>query len=372
MYFAQGFKALSQLSVQFFLKDTLGLAPATIQSLLATAALPWSCKPLYGLLSDAFPICGQHRKPYLVLGAVVGVAAWGGLGLVASSLVVSDEAGPHVRSSSARSLLLVLLLLSNLSTALSDVIVDAMVAERCGEAARAAAAAGEDDEALVAEGENALQSLCWGSLAFGGLAGSAIGMVAASAVPVGHIFVLSAACPALVLLASHALPEPTARLGGAGGMGGGMVAIRAAVSALFGAFRLPHIWKPLAFFLLQNAVVPSAGQGVAFFLADELGLGQSFMSLQSLLSFIFLLAGSFVYTRFVEGHGFLLIFYYCQLAAVATSLLDVMLVSRVPTPHPEPNYLPSHLSHPFACLPLPPSRSPLPPHRPCFASPALI
>ncbi|EOD13350.1 hypothetical protein EMIHUDRAFT_256863 [Emiliania huxleyi CCMP1516] len=75
----RGFRALSGLATQFFLKDSLGLEPAAIQSLLATAALPWSVKPLYGLVSDAVPIRGQHRKPYLVLAAAVGLAAWSGL-----------------------------------------------------------------------------------------------------------------------------------------------------------------------------------------------------------------------------------------------------------------------------------------------------
>lgn len=36
--------------------------------------LPWSYKILYGLLSDAVPINGQHRKPYIVLGWSLTVA----------------------------------------------------------------------------------------------------------------------------------------------------------------------------------------------------------------------------------------------------------------------------------------------------------
>ena len=60
-----------------------------------------------------------------------------------------------------------------------------MVAERCGELARADAAktvtaeSGDTSDAGT-EGENALQTLCWGSLAIGGLMGSAIGMAAAT------------------------------------------------------------------------------------------------------------------------------------------------------------------------------------------------
>ena len=50
--FAQGFRSLSSLSMQMFLKDELGLEPAASQTLLSTAYLPWSCKPIYGLISD--------------------------------------------------------------------------------------------------------------------------------------------------------------------------------------------------------------------------------------------------------------------------------------------------------------------------------
>jgi len=154
VYFAQGFRALSGLATQFFLKDSLGLEPAAIQSLLATAALPWSVKPLYGLVSDAVPIRGQHRKPYLVLAAAVGLAAWSGLALLAAPGAAAASLPPLT----AMALLTALLLLSNLSTALSDVVVDAMVAEA---AAREAASSG-GQSAAGTEGENALQSLCWG------------------------------------------------------------------------------------------------------------------------------------------------------------------------------------------------------------------
>ena len=30
--------------------------------------LPWGYKLLYGLLADCVPICGLHRKPYMIIG----------------------------------------------------------------------------------------------------------------------------------------------------------------------------------------------------------------------------------------------------------------------------------------------------------------
>ena len=302
--------------------------------MLSAAVLPWSFKPLYGLCSDAFPIFGQHRKPYLILASLLGLVAWSALAFLAAG------GGSAVTSSSAppTGLLVVLLVLSSLSTALSDVIVDAMVAERSGEAARKASAAGLDGDAAGTEGENALQSLCWGSLSVGGLAGSGIGMIAASSLSVSHIFLLSASCPALGLLASQALTEvpPADSEQTVGGVtastgtstGGPIAAVKAQVVALLQALRNETIWKPLLFFWLQNALVPSPGQAMMFFSTDVLGFTQEFMSLQGVLAFTFLLLGTWVYSRYVQGIGFLRLFLWCQLAAAAISLLDLALVSR--------------------------------------------
>jgi Na+/melibiose symporter-like transporter len=324
VYFAQGFRSLAGLSAQFFLKDTAGLEPAAMQSLLSTVSLPWSLKPLYGLASDAFPVSGRHRKPYLVLAAIVGVVSW--LGLAAVSSGDASASGVPLR------LITALLWLSNFSTALSDVIVDAMVAERAGEAARSAArAAGnaDDSDGAVAaagtEGENALQSLCWGSLAVGGLTGSGLGM-AASSVPTTTIFALCASCPALVLLASRALVEEPAPAGRATTTG--VRAMRRQLGSMYDALRTPAIYLPLLFFFLQGAIVPSCSQAMYFFAADVLGFSQSFMAAQGLAAYLFLLLGTWFYTRFIQGASFVRIFALCQVATVVTSMLDVLLASR--------------------------------------------
>jgi len=188
-----------------------------------------------------------------------------------------------------------------------------------------AAAAGGDGDAAGTEGENALQSLCWSSLAVGGLTGSGLGMAAASSLSVSSVFLLSAVCPGLVLLASRALSEaPPAEAPTASGL----AAVRQQLGQLVSALRTPSIHRPLLFFLLQAALVPSVGQPLLYFLLDELHFSKEFISLQSVFAYVFLLVGSLVYTRFVEGVGFVRLFLGCQLAQAALSLLDVLLVSR--------------------------------------------
>ena len=93
------------------------------------AMTPWIFKALYGLLSDRVPLCGYKRAPYIVIAGVRGGIANAGLAGVNSPWAFSAFA-----------------FLSALGTAVPDVMVDAVVAER----SRA-------NPSLAAD----LQVLCW-------------------------------------------------------------------------------------------------------------------------------------------------------------------------------------------------------------------
>lgn len=43
--------------------------------------LPWAVKPLYGFITDSFPIAGMRRRPYLILAGLLGERALGGGGI---------------------------------------------------------------------------------------------------------------------------------------------------------------------------------------------------------------------------------------------------------------------------------------------------
>ena len=59
----------------------------TTISILAT--LPWSFKLIFGFLSDVVPINGQHRKPYLTLGALIYSVSYIYYALVAEQNVLT-------------------------------------------------------------------------------------------------------------------------------------------------------------------------------------------------------------------------------------------------------------------------------------------
>mmetsp|Transcript_15722 Transcript_15722/g.31334 ORF Transcript_15722/g.31334 Transcript_15722/m.31334 type:complete len:455 (-) Transcript_15722:157-1521(-) len=304
VYFAQGFRSITGLCLQLWLKDGLHLEPADMEWLLSLAALPWSVKPLYGLVSDARPVWGLRRKPYLILGALLGAVSWLSLAFLSRGEDINQN------------VLLALLVCSNLSTALSDVILDAMVAERAAASAKEGGAGCETGT----EGEDALQTLCWGSLSIGGLLGSGIGMATASSASPFFIFSITALAPLLSLLAAALLPEKRNTVA---------TSVKLQVTSLISALKQPRIHRPLAFFFLQSALVPSVNQAMLFFSTDVLKFSPEFLAAQGVLAYLGFLLGSVVYSRFISGIAFSSIFFYSQAALVVISLGDLFLVLRL-------------------------------------------
>lgn len=74
-----------------WLFQIIRMPPATTSIYYSVSFFPWNLKPLYGLISDNFPIAGYHRKSYIVL-CEVGAA----LSLLCTGAVVTSVAGAFV------------------------------------------------------------------------------------------------------------------------------------------------------------------------------------------------------------------------------------------------------------------------------------
>jgi len=62
VYFVQGILGLSRLAVSFYFKDELHMDPAELAIFSGLSTLPWLIKPLYGFVSDTFPLFGYRRR----------------------------------------------------------------------------------------------------------------------------------------------------------------------------------------------------------------------------------------------------------------------------------------------------------------------
>ncbi|XP_057425291.1 probable folate-biopterin transporter 6 isoform X2 [Lotus japonicus] len=102
----QGFSgSLFRVVTDYYWKDVQKLQPSTVQFYFGIYFIPWLLKPLWGILTDAFPVAGYRRRPYFVIAGVLGtacaivVALWQGLAAagavicfvgVSASLAIAD------------------------------------------------------------------------------------------------------------------------------------------------------------------------------------------------------------------------------------------------------------------------------------------
>lgn len=114
-YFAQGMSGIVYEPVSYLLKDGLRLTAGQAAGFIGWMTVPFLVKPLFGLLTDLFPILGRLRRPHLILGAALGAACW-----LALALRSVHSYGP----------LLALLILVNVSVVFCDVVVDGVMVEQ--------------------------------------------------------------------------------------------------------------------------------------------------------------------------------------------------------------------------------------------------
>merc|ERR1719272_119964 len=69
-----GNAGLVGVPIEFLLKE-YHVDASSLQIYKSAVLIPWSIKPLMGLLTDKLPIAGYHRRPYFAIVAAFGVAA---------------------------------------------------------------------------------------------------------------------------------------------------------------------------------------------------------------------------------------------------------------------------------------------------------
>src|SRR2546421_10089656 len=114
VYFSQGMYHVADQVLTLTLKERLGLSPSQVGKFGTIILVPWVVKPLYGMISDAFPLFGRRRKSYFLLPSALATLAGVALGLRGEPMYGS---------------LAVFLLIMGLGIAFTDVLTDAMMVE---------------------------------------------------------------------------------------------------------------------------------------------------------------------------------------------------------------------------------------------------
>ncbi|MGF1537676.1 MAG: folate/biopterin family MFS transporter [Elainellaceae cyanobacterium] len=291
VYFVQGILGLAQLAVSFFLKDDLGLSPTQVAALLGIVSIPWIVKPLFGFLSDGFPIFGYRRRPYLVLSGLLGAVSWGLLATVVHTAIAAT----------------VFITLSSASIALSDVIVDSLVVERARRESQAVA--------------GSLQSLCWGTAALGGLFTAYFSGSLLEEFSSQTVFLITASFPLVVSCVAGLIAEEKVEAEQ------GLAVVREQVSLLRQAVSQRAIWMPAAFIFLWQAT-PSSDSAFFFFSTNDLGFSAEFLGRLRLVTSAAAIAGIWLFQRFFKKVPFRTIFRWTILISAALGLTSLLLVTH--------------------------------------------
>ncbi|KAK6117175.1 hypothetical protein DH2020_049054 [Rehmannia glutinosa] len=319
VYFVQGVLGLSRLAVNFYLKDDLHLDPAETAIISGVSSLPWLVKPLYGFISDSLPLCGYRRRSYLVLSGLLGAFSWS---LMAT--FVDSKYGVAF-----------CILLGSLSVAFSDVIdpvkdmecmlslpepfmvpievVDSMVVER---------ARGESQSV-----SGSLQSLCWGSSAFGAIVSSYFSGSLVGAYGVRFVFGLTALLPLItsavvVLVKEQPVPRSARAHDVLSDSTGFLASSKNSIVQLWGAVKQPNVFLPTLFIFLWQAT-PQSDSAIT----NRLGFTPEFLGRVKFVTSVASLVGVGVYNGFLKAVRLRKIFLVTTVIGSALGMTQVLLVT---------------------------------------------
>ncbi|ONI26301.1 hypothetical protein PRUPE_1G015900 [Prunus persica] len=301
VYFVQGVLGLARLAVSFYLKDDLHLDPAETAVITGLSALPWLIKPVYGFISDSVPLFGYRRRSYLILSGLLGALSW--------SLMATVVDGKFSVA--------FCIILGSLSVAFSDVVVDSMVVER---------ARGESQSM-----SGSLQSLCWGSSAFGGIVSSYFSGSLVDAYGVRFVFGVTALLPLLTSVVAVLVNEQPV-IGAAKGTNFALAGPNLLESwkqnfiQLWNAVRHPTVFFPTLFIFLWQAT-PHSDSAMFYFTTNKLGFTPEFLGRVKLVTSVASLLGVGLYNGFLKTVPLKKTFLVTTIFGSAIGLTQVFLVT---------------------------------------------
>jgi len=290
------------LGVMYYLQNTLGLQPYAFGIILQVVTIPWLIKPLWGILCDLYPMGGERRRSYVLLGCIVNAISFCAL------------ASGHATLYSTIGFLIV----SSLSMAIADVAVDAMVVDIVKEE--------------VGDSVGDMQS----RIAMARTVGSATGAIVSFlyflqySSPL-HLFAITAACTFVLLflciICLRDIPlRPSFRTNRSVHVSACRVLckhLRTCVDILW----VPDVYGSMLFIIMWGCV-PSSGTGMWYYITEPithggLGISKKVVALMQVVAGIAAALGIFLYRKYM--HVVSLRTFLCWMI-VFTSILSMVPV----------------------------------------------
>lgn len=284
VYFIAGATTLAGVATTFYYKEDLSLTIVQVGILGSVSLIPWSIKPIYGLLSDRQPIWGLRRKPYLFIAGLLGATGYFSL-----ATWVQNFSGAFFA-----------IFVSGMGFALADVIVDGIVAER----SRTQKVAGK------------LQSICRASLLTGALMVAYLSGWLVEWIGARNVFYITGVLPLLTSIFALIIIESP--------LSTSVFSLRETWIKFKSALTPAILWSALFLFIWRST--PSSGGAFNYFLIDELEFSPEFFGRLSLISHVMGIVGVFAFRKFLISIPLRKLFFWIIIASVVLSMPSLGLI----------------------------------------------
>ena len=244
------------------------VTPAQMSAIFGITSIPWCLKPLYGFLSDSYPICGYRRRPYMVIGGYLSSIMW-----ILLPFCPRDEF-----------VVTLVMTLSSTGLCLADVMADSLLVE----IARA-----ESDE-----DKGTIQSYSWMLRFAGGLSASIFGAIAYDYMGAVQVFHLNSLIPVCIAVSAMCM---------GGSRPSKSVNWRNTARKLSSVVRKSNLYRPAAFLFLVCAM-PGYGSVLTFFYERKLGFTPDKFGTLDVLGHVVAIIGTFIYKKYLRNVSFRRIF----------------------------------------------------------------
>lgn len=286
------------ITIRFWLIETVRVTPAQMMAITGITSIPWCLKPIYGFISDSYPLCGFRRRSYMVVMACLASLSW----FLMTIVPMEDFA------------VTALLTLGSFSMCFVDVLADSLLVME-----------------VRKEKENevgTIQSWSWGIRFSGGLLASALGGVAYENIGARGVFFINGLMPVFVICIALIIKEDQPKT---------VTNTSNTRKQLLQAFKTPEILKP-AIFMFILCATPGCGGPMTFFYERVLKFSPNEFAILDVLSYVFSIVGTVLYQRYLRHVEFRKIFLSSLTLVFLLENTMLMLVTRANLKYGVPDF----------------------------------
>ncbi|KAF6144775.1 hypothetical protein GIB67_016849 [Kingdonia uniflora] len=298
---SQGFSgSFFKVVSDYYWKDVQMVQPSAVQLYIGLYYIPWVMKPIWGILTDVFPVKGYRRRPYFIIAGVLGVV---------SALIVAIHGKLPIF------LALVCLIGITAGVAIADVTIDACIARNSIEI-----------PSLASD----MQSLCGFCTSVGALIGySTSGLFVHHLGPQGALGLL-ALPPALLVLLGFLIYELRTNQH-SGKKKAAMEKVGGAIEGMYKTMKCSQVWKPSLYMYLSLALSISTNEGTFYWYTDPKAgpaFSQEFVGMIYAIGALASIAGVLIYHKILRNYQFRNLLFFVQLLYATSGMLDVIFILR--------------------------------------------